>query len=68
MHQKVKPETNIKVIKLINGDDIVCNLPQKELQLPDISPLLRFQVRSIDILDILKNQFNSLAFFLSSNF
>ena len=40
---KVKPETNIKVIKLINGDDIVCNLPQKELQLPDNSPLLRLE-------------------------
>ena len=43
MHQKVKTETNIKVIKLINGDDIVCNLPQKELQLPDNSPLLRLE-------------------------
>ena len=43
MHQEIKKETNIKVIKLINGDDIVCNLPQKELQLPDNSPLLRLQ-------------------------
>ena len=28
MHQEVK--TNIKVIKLINGDDIVCHLPEKD--------------------------------------
>ena len=39
MHQEVK--TNIKVIKLINGDDIVCHLPEKDKQLPDNSPLLR---------------------------
>ena len=32
---------NIKLIKLINGDDIVCHLPEKESQLPDDSPLLR---------------------------
>ncbi len=41
MHQEVK--TNIKVIKLINGDDIVCHLPQKDKQLPDNSPLLRLE-------------------------
>ena len=48
MHQKVKPETNIKVIKLIIGDDIVCNLPQKELQLPDNSPCLLYTSDAAD--------------------
>ena len=43
MHQEVKPKTNIKLIKLINGDDIVCNLPEKDSQLPDNSPLLRLE-------------------------
>tara|TARA_B100001094_G_scaffold297375_1_gene320377 strand:+ start:99 stop:527 length:429 start_codon:yes stop_codon:yes gene_type:complete len=32
---------NIKVIKLSNGDDIVCKLVTGELQLPDKSPLMR---------------------------
>ena len=43
MHQEVKPKTNIKLIKLINGDDIVCHLPEKDNQLPDNSPLLRLE-------------------------
>ena len=43
MHQEVKPRTNIKLIKLINGDDIVCHLPEKDNQLPDNSPLLRLE-------------------------
>ena len=33
--------SNIKVIKLSNGEDIVCSLIQGEKQLPDKSPLLR---------------------------
>ena len=32
---------NIKVIKLSNGDDIVCELITGKLQLPDKSPLIR---------------------------
>lgn len=32
---------NIKVIKLMNGEDIVCELITGKLQLPDKSPLLR---------------------------
>tara|TARA_E500000178_G_scaffold175361_1_gene174341 strand:- start:2816 stop:3259 length:444 start_codon:yes stop_codon:yes gene_type:complete len=43
MHQEVKNKTNIKLIKLINGDDIVCHLPEKDSQLPDNSPLLRLE-------------------------
>ena len=33
--------SNIKVIKLSNGEDIVCSLIQGDKQLPDKSPLLR---------------------------
>ena len=33
--------SNIKVIKLSNGEDIVCSLIKGEKQLPDKSPLLR---------------------------
>lgn len=44
MHQEIKDnKTNIKLIKLINGDDIVCHLPEKDTQLPDNSPLLRLE-------------------------
>ena len=43
MHQEIKDKINVKVIKLINGDDIVCNLPEKDKQLPDNSPLLRLE-------------------------
>ena len=32
---------NIKVIKLMNGDDIVCGLIKGKNQLPDKSPLMR---------------------------
>jgi len=38
MHQTID---NIKVIKLINGDDIVCFLPVGDKQLPENGPLLR---------------------------
>ena len=31
----------VKIIKLINGDDIVCVLPTGEKQLPDNGPLIR---------------------------
>tara|TARA_B100001057_G_scaffold480879_1_gene554250 strand:+ start:2622 stop:3077 length:456 start_codon:yes stop_codon:yes gene_type:complete len=41
MHQKIKEQVNVKIIKLINGEDIVCHLPQKDKQLPDDSALLR---------------------------
>ena len=34
-------QENIKIIKLINGDDIVCVLPTGEKQLPDNGPLIR---------------------------
>ena len=32
---------NIKIIKLVNGDDIVCHLPTGDTQLPENGPLLR---------------------------
>ena len=38
MEQKASP---IKIIKLINGDDVVCILPQKQLGVK--SPLLRLE-------------------------
>jgi hypothetical protein len=38
MHQ---PNDNIKIIKLVNGDDIVCHLPTGDTQLPENGPLLR---------------------------
>jgi len=38
MHQ---PTDNIKIIKLINGDDLVCHLPTGDKQLPENGPLLR---------------------------
>src|SRR5210317_150574 len=40
MHQKTD---NIKIIKLINGDDIVCVLPSGDKQLPDDHTLLRLE-------------------------
>ena len=40
MVQKTIPNP-IKIIKLVNGDDIVCALPAE--QLPDKSPMLRLQ-------------------------
>lgn len=39
MHQPTNKD--IKVIKLINGDDIVCEMPTGENQLPDKSVLIR---------------------------
>ena len=39
MPQKSENLLGIKIIKLINGDDIVCVLPSN--QLPDKSPLIR---------------------------
>ena len=38
MHQ---PTDNIKIIKLVNGDDLVCHLPTGDTQLPENGPLLR---------------------------
>ena len=38
MHQKTD---SIKIIKLINGDDLVCHLPSGDKQLPENGPLLR---------------------------
>jgi len=32
---------NIKIVKLINGDDLVCELPTGDKQLPENGPLLR---------------------------
>ena len=34
-------KTTVKIIKLINGDDIVTVLPTGENQLPDNGPLIR---------------------------
>ena len=38
MHQQT---LNIKIIKLVNGDDIVCHLPTGKDQLTEKSPLVR---------------------------
>ncbi len=38
---KVKIEVQTKIIKLINGDDIVCDLPIGKNQLPEANSLLR---------------------------
>lgn len=38
MHQQTD---NIKIIKLVNGDDLVCQLPTGDKQLPENGPLLR---------------------------
>tara|TARA_B100000945_G_C20348720_1_gene581130 strand:- start:752 stop:1210 length:459 start_codon:yes stop_codon:yes gene_type:complete len=43
MHQEIKDKINVKIIKLINGEDIVCHLPENKKQLPDDSALLRLQ-------------------------
>ena len=37
----MQKEPQVKIIKLINGDDIVCVLPAGELQLPEDGPLIR---------------------------
>lgn len=37
----MQKEPQVKIIKLINGDDIVCILPAGEKQLPENAPLLR---------------------------
>ena len=37
----MQKEAQVKIIKLINGDDIVCILPAGEKQLPENAPLLR---------------------------
>jgi len=43
--EEIKKEVNksfgIRIIKLINGDDIVCTIPADKRQTPDNSPLLR---------------------------
>mgnify|MGYP001029614069 FL=1 len=36
-----KEVANIRIFKLINGDDVVAHLPQGEKQLPEKSPLVR---------------------------
>ena len=38
----MKPE--VKIIKLINGDDIVTVLPTVDKQLPDNGPLIRLTI------------------------
>ena len=43
MHQEIKDKINLKIIKIINGEDIVCHLPENKKQLPDDSALLRLQ-------------------------
>ena len=40
MHQ---PMEQIKIIKLINGDDVVAHMPSGDKQLPDKSPLMRLE-------------------------
>ena len=37
----MQKQPQVKIIKLINGDDIVCVLPAGEKQLPDNGPLIR---------------------------
>lgn len=37
----MQKQPQVKIIKLINGDDIVCVLPAGEKQLPENAPLLR---------------------------
>ena len=34
-------QANIKIVKLVNGDDIVTHMPSGDKQLPDKSPLMR---------------------------
>ena len=36
-------QQEIKIIKLVNGDDIVCVLPTGDRQLPDKAPLIRLE-------------------------
>jgi len=38
VHQMID---NIKIVKLVNGDDLVCELPTGDKQLPENGPLLR---------------------------
>ena len=38
-----KVKANIKIIKLINGDDVVAHMPSGDKQLPDKSPLMRLE-------------------------
>ena len=38
-------KANIRIIKLINGDDVVAHMPSGDKQLPDKSPLMRLPVR-----------------------
>ena len=40
MHQ---PHVNVKIIKLVNGEDVVTVLPTGKNQLPDKSTLLRLE-------------------------
>ena len=44
-------QANIRIIKLINGDDVVAHMPTGDKQLPDNSPLMRLekplQIKSI---------------------
>ena len=44
-------KANIRIIKLINGDDVVAHMPSGDKQLPDKSPLMRlekpFQIKYI---------------------
>ena len=36
-------KANIRIIKLINGDDVVAHMPSGDKQLPDQSPLMRLE-------------------------
>ena len=36
-------KANIRIIKLINGDDVVAHMPSGDKQLPDKSPLMRIE-------------------------
>ena len=38
-----KVKANIRIIKLINGDDVVAHMPSGDKQLPDKSPLMRLE-------------------------
>jgi hypothetical protein len=39
----MQKQAQVKIIKLVNGDDIVCVLPAGEAQLPENAPLLRLE-------------------------
>ena len=49
-------QANIKIVKLVNGDDIVTHMPSGDKQLPDKSPLMRLdkplQIKYLSLIHI----------------